>query len=255
VVAVRSAPASYGNGPKVRLDQWFARHYASAVVSNSSSADALWAGLLAPERMRGVIRNALPLDGLDGVPPADPRQLGFPADLPLVVYVGRMHPDKGIDTLLEALECVNAERPISALLLGVGELLDGVRERLKDPGFGGRAAAPGFRLDATAWLKRAAVFVSLSRHEGMPNTVMEAMALRCPAVVSDIPQHREILDDASALFVPLDDAAATAAAIRRTLDAPVESAARAARARGAAEGWSIDATSGAWAGLYDRLLS
>jgi len=80
------------------------------------------------------------------------------------------------------------------------------------------------------------------------------MALRCPAVVSDIPQHREILDDASALFVPLDDAAATAAAIRRTLDASAEAAARAARARGAADGWSIEATSRAWAELYGRLL-
>jgi glycosyltransferase involved in cell wall biosynthesis len=73
-------------------------------------------------------------------------------------------------------------------------------------------------------------------------------------VVSDIPQHREILDDESALFVPLGDAAAAAAAIRRTLDAPAEAAARAARARRAAEDWSVDATSQAWADLYGRLV-
>ena len=253
VVAVRSAPAAYGNGPKVRFDQWLARRYATAVISNSVSADTLWAGLLGPDRMRGVIRNAIPLEGFDGVAPADPSQLGLPPELPLVVYVGRMHREKGIDTLLEALERVNAERPIAALLLGVGELLEEVRAQLKAAAFAGRAAAPGFRLDATAWLKRAAAFVSLSHHEGMPNTVMEAMAMRCPSIVSDIPQHREILEEESALFVPVGDAAATAAAIRRTLDGPEEAAARAARARRAAEGWSIEATSRAWADLYNMI--
>ncbi len=254
VYAERYALDAYGGALKVRFDHWLARRYAAAVISNSSSADAVWAGRLPPDRPRGVIRNALPLRELDRTPPGDPGQLGLPAELPLVVYVGRMLPHKGVDTLLDALTQVIAQRPIATLLLGAGELHESVRERLREPAFAGRAAAPGFRYDTAAWLKRAAAFVSLSRYEGMPNSVMEAMAMRCPVVVSDIPQHREILDDESALFVPLGDAAAAAAAIRRTLDAPAEAAARAARARRAAEDWSVDATSQAWADLYGRLV-
>ncbi len=254
VYAERYAPDAYGISLKVAFDQWLARRYAAAVISNSTSADAVWARWLAPGRRHGVIRNALPLAEFDATPPADPRQLGLPPELPLVLYIGRMLPHKGIDTLLDALERVNAERPIAALLLGVGELHETVRARLDTPGFAGRARAPGFRYDTAAWLKRASVFVSLSRFEGMPNTVMEAMAMRCPAVVSDIPQHREILDDASARFVPLGDAAAVAAAIRRTLDEPAEAAARAARARAVADAWSVEATSRAWASLYHQLV-
>lgn len=253
VYAERYAPDAFAGSFKVGFDHWLAARHAAAVISNSSSADALWARRLAPGVPRGVIRNALPLAELDALPAADPRTLGLPEDLPLVVYVGRMLPHKGIDTLLEALERVNAARPICALLIGVGELHEAVRERLRAPGFAGRALAPGFRYDAAAWLKRAAVFVSLSRYEGMPNTVMEAMAMRCPAVVSDIPQHREILGDASARFVPLGDAAAAAAAIEAVLADPADAGARAARARQAADAWSIDATTQAWAQLYRRL--
>ena len=50
---------------------------------------------------------------------------------------------------------------------------------------------------ASVWalMKKASVFVSLSAYEGCPNTVMEAMACGCPLVLSDIPAHREILDE------------------------------------------------------------
>jgi len=254
VYAERYTPDAYEGSPKVAFDHWLARRHAAAVISNSSSADAHWSRRLAPGRPRGVIRNALPLAELDALPPADPRELGLPPELPLVVYVGRMLPHKGIDTLLDALEQVNAARPISVLLLGVGEQHEAVKRRLAGPAFGGRGRAPGFRYDASAWLKRAAVFVSLSRWEGMPNTVMEAMAMRCPAVVSDIPQHREILDEESARFVALGDAAAVAAAVRALLDDPADAAARAARARRAADAWSIEATARAWDALYRQLV-
>jgi glycosyltransferase involved in cell wall biosynthesis len=249
----RYAPDSYGRSLKAGFDQWLARRYAAAVISNSSSADALWAEWLAPGRRHEVIRNALPLAELDAAPTADPRELGLPPELPLVVYVGRMLPHKGIDVLLDALERLNAERPIAVLLLGVGALHEQVRARLLAPGFAGRALAPGFRYDAAAWLKRAAVFVSLSRWEGMPNTVMEAMATGCPAVVSDIPQHREILDDASASFVPFGDASRAASAIRHALDDSPAARARAALARARAAAWSVAATAGRYAELYREL--
>ena len=47
-------------------------------------------------------------------------------------------------------------------------------------------------------MKRASLFVSVSVFEGNPNTVLEAAVQGCPLVVSDIPEHREVLgDDAS----------------------------------------------------------
>jgi glycosyltransferase involved in cell wall biosynthesis len=254
VYSERYAPDARENSLKVAFDQWFAQRRAAAVISNSTAADGFWAERLPAGRPHGVIRNALPLDEFDTLAEADPRELDLPPELPLVVYIGRLLPHKGIDTLLDALERVNAERPIAALLLGVGDLQADVATRLAAPAFAGRARAPGFRFDTAAWLKRASVFVSLSHVEGMPNTVMEAMAARCPVVLSDIPQHREILAEDAALFAPLGDAAAAAAAIRRCLDEPAAAAARAARAREAADAWSVEGTSQAWAELYRQLL-
>jgi glycosyltransferase involved in cell wall biosynthesis len=254
VYAERYAPDAYGRSLKMSFDQWLARRRAAAVISNSSVADAWWARRLAAGRPHGVIRNALPLDELDAACAADPAQLGLPSELPLVVYVGRMLPHKGLDTLLDALERLNAERPVAALLLGVGDLHETVRRRVDAAGLAGRVAVPGFRYDTPAWLKRASLFVSLSRYEGMPNTVMEAMAMRCPIVVSDIPQHRELLDEESAWFVPVGDGAAAAAAIRSALDDPGRAAARGSRARRSAECWSVEATTRAWAAWYQRLI-
>jgi glycosyltransferase involved in cell wall biosynthesis len=254
VYAERSFPEAYFPSWKIRLERGLAQRWAAAVVSNSATADAYWARRLVAGRPRAVIRNALPLEELGALPAGDPATLGLPADVPLVVYVGRLLPHKGIDTLLEALERVAAERPIAVLLLGVGELHESVRARLRSPVFAGRAVAPGFRYDTAAWLKRAAAFVSLSHFEGMPNTVMEALAMGCPAVVSDIPQHREILEPENGWLVPIGDAAAAADAIRAVVDDPSGAAVRACRARRAVDEWSVDATSRAWAALYARLV-
>jgi glycosyltransferase involved in cell wall biosynthesis len=60
----------------------------------------------------------------------------------------------------------------------------------------------GFLPSTQVWalMKKAAVLISPSAWEGCPNTIIEAMACGCPLVISDIPAHREILDENSALF-------------------------------------------------------
>jgi glycosyltransferase involved in cell wall biosynthesis len=246
-------PSSFAGVRKVRFEHWLVRRFAAAVISNSESADAEWRQMLGDRTRRHVIRNPVPLAEFDRMPPADPSQLGLPAGLPLVVYVGRLLPTKGVETLLDAIALANAEHPLAALLLGEGALEEAVRERIRALRLEGRVLAPGFRYDAIAWLKRASLFVSLSHVEGMPNTVVEAMAARCPVVVSDIPPHREILDVASALFVEKDDARAAAAAIVRTLREPQAAAERARQARLRAECWSVEAVTAAWASLYGDL--
>ena len=102
-------------------------------------------------------------------------------------------------------------------------------------------------------MHRASVFVSLSHFEGNPNTVLEAMASGCPLVVSNISQHREILDEGTALFCESYSSDGAATAIGAVFDDPVAAMTRAEAARLRATAWSIEHTASQYVRLYNSL--
>jgi glycosyltransferase involved in cell wall biosynthesis len=76
----------------------------------------------------------------------------------------------------------------------------------------------GHRYDVPELLAAADVFAFPSRYEGFGGALVEAMALGVPAVVSDIPALREVVDGTAAILVPPGDPVALAAALARVLD-------------------------------------
>jgi glycosyltransferase involved in cell wall biosynthesis len=253
VASERSLPTAYPGSATMWLrNRWVV--YADAVVSNSIAADAWWAAQLPPRARHCVIPNGLPLDELEAIPPAEDSLLfGLGRERPLVVYVGRLDQGKNIDTLLDVLVRVVREAPAYALLCGDGVLRGQVRARIEREGLIGRIAAPGYVAAAPAVLKRAALLLSLSRYEGMPNAVMEAAAVGCPIVLSDIAAHRAVLDDDTAVFVPTNDADAAAEAVLASLRDTAAAHARAAHARALAGTWSVDTAARRYAELYRAL--
>jgi glycosyltransferase involved in cell wall biosynthesis len=67
----------------------------------------------------------------------------------------------------------------------------------------------------------AGVFVLPSSHEGQPIAVLEAMSYGCPAILSDIPAHREI-GSSTSQFVPVGDVATLAKRLNEIFSAPVD---------------------------------
>jgi glycosyltransferase involved in cell wall biosynthesis len=104
-------------------------------------------------------------------------------------------------------------------------------------------------------MKRADVFVATSLFEGQPNAVLEAMACGCPLVVSDIPAHRELLDETTALLVNPHKADALAEAILDVLSAPAAALARARKARAGVASLSIPSVARRYAELYESVLA
>lgn len=133
-----------------------------------------------------------------------------------VACVGRLIPIKNPMTVLEAF--LKVRLPAKLVFVGEGELAGVLRERASETKAGASVELAGLvpREQVYGTLDRTDLFVSASLGEGMPVAVLEAMACRCPVVLSDIPPHREIVADADFIPVfPPDDPEALAAQIAR----------------------------------------
>jgi glycosyltransferase involved in cell wall biosynthesis len=122
-----------------------------------------------------------------------------------IVSLGRLAPQKGHETTLSAMACLQ-EWEISARLTiaGEGSLLDDLRRHADALGVAERVTFAG-AVDTDVvveLLANADVFCFPSRWEGQGNALLEAMASGCPVVASDIPPLREVLGDTGILFTP-----------------------------------------------------
>ncbi len=152
-------------------------------------------------------------------------------DAPVILAAGRLTPQKGFDTLLHAFALARRERRLRLLILGEGEQRASLQSLADTLGIAGDVALPGFDANPFASMRAASLFVLSSRYEGLPGTLIQAMACGTRVVATDCPSGpREILEAGRwGRLVPVGDPAALAAAIGAALDdpAPPEGRARA----------------------------
>ena len=252
IFSERSSAGAYPATLKNRLRVLVASG-ASAIVANSNGGAAYWSDRASSVR-RYVIANGIPFDDVASAPRAGSAD-GAAVDAPRVVFSGRLDAGKNAAAFLEAVRRTSAAPAIQAFIYGDGPLRAEIERAIVANQLGSRVRVMGFATDLWSILKRASVFVSPSRFEGCPNTVLEAMACGCPLIVSDIPSHRELLDDDSALFVPVDDADALARAIERALEDPEAASDRAARARQRAEAYAMPLVADRYMQVYRDILA
>jgi len=141
----------------------------------------------------------------------------------LVVFSGRCEPGKGIYDLLDA---VAALRPVCPRLriecAGDGDL-GALQRRAAELGIGAQVEMRGWigPRERSRLLERAAVFVMPSHAEGMPMSLLEAMAAGCPVIASAVGGIPDLVThDVNGLLVPPRDPAALADALRALLSEP-----------------------------------
>jgi len=150
------------------------------------------------------------------------RELGLPADAPVVGFVGRLVAEKGV------LELLAAARTVVERLPGVRFLFVGPVDREKSDAITPELAAEyglsevcvfvGRRQDMPEMYGLMDVFALPSHREGFPRSPMEASAMGVPCVLTDIRGCREaVTHEQNGLLVPLGDVPALADAITTLL--------------------------------------
>ncbi len=192
-------------------DLMWRKHYRSAdlVTANTRGALADMGGYVEPEKL-AFVPNPLVFKNGNGGVPVSPS--------PSFLTVGRLVWDKAHDVLLDAFALVGDDLDGWRLaIVGDGRLKDSLRVRAERLGVAGRVDWHGVVTDPHAFYHAANFFVLPSRVEGTPNALLEAMSCGLPVIVSDgAPGPLELVEDGvTGLVVPVNDAAALAAALRR----------------------------------------
>jgi glycosyltransferase involved in cell wall biosynthesis len=195
----------------------------------------------------------------NGVPvPTDPwRPRPRSAESPKAVYVGRLAPEKGLDTLVESWPKVLARYPAATLdLVGEGpehSALGALAGRL---GLGQWVRLAGSVPDPMPLLRAADLFVLPSREEGMSIALLEAMALGIPVVATAIPGNMGLVSHGEhGRLAPPDDPHQLAHAIVEEWRDPKRAIAMALRARARVEAeFSIGAVARKHLRLFERLI-
>jgi glycosyltransferase involved in cell wall biosynthesis len=184
------------------------------VVSSRREHDDVVACGVDPRRIR-VRGNAFP----SPPPPSgvDPLAEVVPDGAPVVLYVGRIAAEKGVEHLLEAARRVPDAHVVLAGPDDRHGTMDAVRAALVDPATHGRVhvlpSTPGPPYDL---YRRASVFVLASGGENFGLVAAEAAAAGTPVIVSDRTGVASAFEDGEALVVPYDPDA-TVAAVERVL--------------------------------------
>jgi glycosyltransferase involved in cell wall biosynthesis len=146
-------------------------------------------------------------------PPISRADLDTPEGAPLALALGRLHPNKGFDVLIEAL----ARAPgIYLWLAGEGPERAHLEARAERLAVASRLRFLGWRDDTAALLATADMLVCPSRHEPLGNVVIEAWAAGKPVVAAASAGPAALIrDGVTGLLVPVEDADALARAMTR----------------------------------------
>jgi 1,2-diacylglycerol 3-alpha-glucosyltransferase len=274
----RGIPVVYTNHTRFDL---YAKHYLPAIVPETMGLAVLKAYLpnfcdhcqlvIAPSAgiarvMRDlgikaeikVIPNGIDLSPYVAPPPLSRAEAGLPDEAVVLMYVGRMSPEKNLSFLLQSFCGVAAAEPSAVLaLVGDGPEIASLREQAQASGYASRVKFFG-RIEyakVPSHLKLADVFVTASETEVHPFSLIEAIAAGVPALGINSPGVGDTIVEGENGFLSTSDLAAfTAKLMRLVLDAELRHK-MAARAVETAQQYDLNRTAHLVLAEYERLLA
>ena len=205
---------------KKAMLKWSYGHLDRLVTTSTGVKEEMVSlGYLAAERI-SVIHEGVDLERCSPAPKeALRRELGLPEEKKVVSVVSSLVERKGHRYLLEALSGVlGVYDDVVLYVLGDGPERGSLEARVRELKIEASVEFMGYRKDATRFINASDVFVLPSLYEGMPNVVLEAMALGTPVITTGMYGALDVIEDArTGLLVPPADAGSIRDALLRLL--------------------------------------
>lgn len=219
--ASRMCPRTSPSAPFVhvaRLGGYYDQKYfqdCDALIANTRDiADWLMRQGISPNRVHYLPNFVAAEPGVA----IDRAALDTPADVPLVLAMGRLHTNKAFDVLIRALAAVPRAH---CWILGEGPEREALEAQARDCGVADRVRLPGWNDDVGPYYRAADIYACPSRHEPLGNVVLEAWAYAKPVLAAASVGPSGLIDhEQTGLLVPVDDVAAFAAGLTSLIETP-----------------------------------
>ena len=178
-----------------------------------------------------------------------------------LIFVGRLIGFKNLETVIEALRLMKQQThtPFAFDVVGDGVLRLPLEQQVVEAGLASSVRFHSWvdRSRVLQYYQNADVFVTASTWEGMPNTVLEAMACGLPIVATDVSGSQDLVQNGkNGCLVPVGDPQALAAAIQFLVDNPLERRRMGDQSRRiVAQYFSWEHIAAEYAEVYQRVLS
>lgn len=237
----------------LRLRRWaYPRAYA---VVTLTAGTARWVRDNIPGSQVAVIPNAVrwPLEKSQPIVPVPPK-----GDRLRLIAVGRLHPVKGFDILIQAFSVVATYFPDwDLVILGEGDERPALQAQIDGADLSNRVRLAGRVGNIGDWYESADLYVLSSRAEGLSNTLLEAMASGLAVVAMDCDTGpREIIrDNIDGILVnPPEDADALAAHLSDLMARPLKRMGLGRRAIDVRDRFSVPIVMAQWERLLPKLM-
>jgi glycosyltransferase involved in cell wall biosynthesis len=235
---------------KSMLEGWSARRYGDVFISVSEQAKQEAAHTLGLR----VDDISVVLNGVDATVF---RPTARKSEFPIIIQVARFYPEKCHADCVKAFSKVHASKANAQLwLVGEGPLRNALEEQVAQQRLGSVVKFLGLRQDVPQLLAQASIFVLSSEREGLPISLLEAMASGVPVVATAVGEIPKIIKDGSNGFlVKPRDPDELAEKMIEVLNDPQATMQRVSAARSLVEEkLSIKATTAAYMVHYQKVL-
>lgn len=180
------------------LDKYLFKRYDFVVGVSQKASESLENYMPFLNRKIHTILNGVPLAKFKNAN-SNTNSKFFNNDFPIVVSVGRLHPQKNFPVLIEAMSQLSK---INLIIVGDGKERTRLQDLIEKKGLTERILLLGKRNDIPSLLKSSDIFVLPSNWEGFGIVILEAMAVKIPVIVTAIPGVTEWVGKGAYLVKP-----------------------------------------------------